>query len=206
MTDDTVPGEPTPLVQPAPTVEVLDRFRGSDLDDLCDAADAGIRDGGGFGWVAPPPRDAMERYWRGVLAVPGRTLVVGRLDGIIGGSAQLVRPTPNNEAQAFSAQLTTFFLAPWARGHGLARMIVETVEGEARQAGFQVLQLDVRETQRAALLLYQRMGYVEWGQNPVYARVRGRTITGRYFYKLLAGPLDDEDGPLGALQPSGTKQ
>lgn len=184
----------TPTVLPAPMVEVLSRFRGADLEDISDAAEAGIRDGGGFGWIAPPLRDSMERYWRGVLAVPGRTLIVGRLDGVIAGSAQLVRPTANNEAQAFSATLTTFFVAPWARGHGLARMIVQAVEDAARDEGFQVLQLDVRETQLAALQLYQRMGYVEWGRNPVYARVGGRTVTGRYFYKLLVDLPDQGDG------------
>jgi hypothetical protein len=34
------------------------------------------------------------------------------------GSAQLVRPPRNNEAQAFSAQITHAFIAPYARGHG----------------------------------------------------------------------------------------
>ncbi len=47
-------------------------------------------------------RDVMETYWRGVLLVPERTLFVGRLDGVIAGSAQLVRPPRNNEAQAHS--------------------------------------------------------------------------------------------------------
>ncbi len=35
--------------------------------------------------------------------MPERLLFVGRLDGIIVGSAQLVRPPRNNEAQAFAA-------------------------------------------------------------------------------------------------------
>lgn len=48
-------------------VEEIDRFRASDLEDLCDATDAAIKDGGGFGWVDPPDRAAMERYWKGVL-------------------------------------------------------------------------------------------------------------------------------------------
>ena len=37
-----------------------------------------------------------------MLLVPERRLVVGRLDGIIAGSAQLSRAPRNNEAQAFA--------------------------------------------------------------------------------------------------------
>ena len=75
--------------------------------------------GGGFGWLAPPPRDVMEAYWRGTRLVPGRTVIVGRLDGVIAGSAQLNRPRANAEAHSFSVDVTTFFVAPWARGHAL---------------------------------------------------------------------------------------
>ena len=170
---------------PATAVERLTELRGADLHDLCDATDAAIVEGGGFGWVTPPPRDRMERYWQGVLAVPGRTLFVGRLDGVIAGSAQLARPSRNNEARAFTAYLTTSFVAPWGRGHGLARRIVEAVENEARADGYQVLQLDVRETQLAAIRLYETLGYVYWGTNPHYAQVDGRSIAGHYYYKLL---------------------
>lgn len=169
-------------------VNPLTSFRASDLHDLCDAADLAIKEGGGFGWVEPPERSKMERFWHGVLAVPGRTLLVGRLDGVIGGSAQLVRPSTNAEARAFSAYLTTHFVAPWARGHGLARMLVDAVEALAVEEGYDVLQLHVRESQEAALQLYHTMGYVYWGKNPFYARVHGQTIAGLYFYKLLREP------------------
>ncbi len=175
----------THQLPPSVTVEVLKEFRGADLHDLCDAADLAILEGGGFGWVEPPPRDVMERYWHGVLAVPGRTLIVGRLDGMIAGSGQLVRPSKNNEARSFAAYLTTTFVAPWARGHGLARRLIESIEAAAEAGGFEVLQLHVRATQDAAIRLYESLGYVYWGTNPFYARVRGTTIAGRYYYKLL---------------------
>src|SRR3546814_5322599 len=107
--------------------------------------------GGGFGWLSPPPRQAMEAYWQGVLLVPERELFVGRLDGTIAGSAQLVRPPRNNEAQSLTAHLTTFFVAPWARGHGLAPALVARVEEAARMAGLRVLTPDVREPQTRAI-------------------------------------------------------
>jgi hypothetical protein len=29
------------------------------------------------------------------------------------------------------------------------------------------------------------MGYIRWGTHPAYARVRGQTVAGHYYYKLL---------------------
>jgi ribosomal protein S18 acetylase RimI-like enzyme len=174
-------------VPPAPTigVERLLSFTEGDLADLCDAAEDAIEAGGGFGWLKPPPRHVMESYWQGVLLVPGRELFVARLDGVIAGSAQLVHPPKNNEAQAFAAHLTTSFVAPWARGHGLARALLTAVEQEAIDCGYQVLKLDVRETQAAAIALYESRGYVRWGVDPYYAQVEGKVIRGFYYYKTL---------------------
>jgi ribosomal protein S18 acetylase RimI-like enzyme len=170
---------------PKTAVEQLEAFHGTDLEDLCDAAVAAIKAGGGFGWLNAPPRHIMEAYWRGVLLVPERRLFVARLDGTICGSVQLLRPPRNNEAQAFAAQLMSNFIAPWARGHGLARMMVITVEEEARRAGFAILNLDVRDTMTAAIQLYESLGYIRWGTHPAYARVEGEIIPGHFYYKRL---------------------
>ncbi len=168
------------------TAERLEQFSGTDLHDLCDAAAAAIDDGGGFGWLVAPRRDVFERYWSGVVLVPERTLFVGRVDGTIGGAAQLQRPPRNNEAQAHVATLTGMFVAPWARGRGMARAIVLAIEAGAREAGFKVINLDVRETQVNAIKLYETLGYHRWATHPHYAIVDGRMITGHYFTKLLS--------------------
>ena len=110
--------------------------------------------------------------------MPERQLYIARLDGMIVGSAQLVRPPRNNEAQAFAATLMHAYIAPYARGHGLARLMTGGVEDGARALGYHVLNLDVRETQTAAIRLYEGLGYDRWGEHPCYARVRGQTIRG----------------------------
>jgi ribosomal protein S18 acetylase RimI-like enzyme len=167
------------------SVEKLDGFSGADLEDLCEATEAAIEEGGGFGWVKKPPRETLEKYWRGFLLVPGRTLFVARLDGVVAGSAQLIRPPRNNEAQAFSAQMMSAFVAPWARGHGLARGLLAAVEQAARRAGVAILNLDIRDTQKAAIQLYESAGYTRWGTHPAYARVAGRIVPGHYYFKRL---------------------
>jgi ribosomal protein S18 acetylase RimI-like enzyme len=167
-------------------VERVRAFDGTDLEDLCEATVAAIEDGGGFGWIKAPARQVLENYWNGVLLVPERSLYVARLNGTICGSVQLVAPPRNNEAQSFAAQLTGNFLAPWSRGHGLARRMVEAVEEGARQAGFAILNLDVRATQEVAIGLYEAMGFQRWGTHPAYARVDGKVIPGHYYFKRLS--------------------
>lgn len=162
-----------------------DTLKGADLEDLCDATEKAIEDGGGFGWLRVPSRETLERYWQGVLANPTRRLFVARLDGVIAGSAQLTKPTRNNEAQAFAAHLMSAFITPWARGHGLARQLTERVEAAARRESVAVLKLDVRETQSAAIRLYDSMGYTRYAIDPVYARVGGEFVRGFYYAKVL---------------------
>ncbi len=155
------------------------------LRELCKAASAAILDGAGFGWLRPPPQQDFERYWRGVVLVPERTLFVGRLDGVIGGSVQLVSPPPQKEAWAFSCLIDTHFVAPWARGHGMARMLLERAEEDARARGFEAVNLSVRETQGAAMKLYESLGFKRWGTHPKYALVDGKTVAGHYYCKEL---------------------
>lgn len=175
----------TDLTKPKISAELIEKLSHADLQDLCDATAAAIEKDGGFGWVTVPERDVLQRYWQGVLAVPMRDVFVARLDGAIAGTAQLIRYPANNQAQSFSAQLTTFFVAPWARGHGLSEAVIELVEDHAKKLGLHVINLDVRETQLAAIKLFRRMGYTQWGMNPYYAMINERSVPGYFFHKVI---------------------
>jgi len=171
---------------PVITVEVLtDALPVNDLNDLCDATDAAIKGGGGFGWLDLPPREVLERHWQGVIAMPLRYLLVARLDGVICGTCQLIKPSAQNEAQKNSIQLTTHFISPWARGHGLARKLLIMAEELAVEQECHILNLDVRESQIAAISLYESHGYTRYGAHPYYAQIDGETIKGFYYTKLL---------------------
>jgi len=167
------------------SVEIAVELDDQEIADLCEATNAAIIEGGGFGWVQSQDRALLARHFRGVMLVPDRALFVARLDGNVVGSAQLVRPPRNNEAQAFAAQLTHAYIAPYARGFGLARQLVERVEEYAAAAGMRVLNLDVRATQASAIALFEGLGYSRWGSHPAYARVDGRTVEGHFYFKLL---------------------
>lgn len=171
--------------QPQVAVERVTALDAAELEHLCDATDAAILDGNGFGWLRPPPRERLEAYYRGVLIVPERELFAGRLDGSIVASAQLWRAPRNNEALGFAGTLTAHWVAPWARGHGLARMLLGAVEERAAALGLSHLKLDVRETQEAAIQLYEANGYDHWGTLPAYALVDGALVAGRFYVKRL---------------------
>ena len=66
-------------------------------------------------------------------------------------------------------------------------MIAEGVEHHARKHNVRILNLDVRETQEAAIALYRSLGYQEIGRHPHYARVNGLYVAGLYFWKDLGG-------------------
>jgi RimJ/RimL family protein N-acetyltransferase len=167
------------------SVERVTELSDHDMAELCEATDAAIIEGGGFGWIEPQGRAALERHFRGALLVPERELFIARLDSLVVGSAQLVRPPRNNEAQAIGATLTHAYIAPYARGHGLARLMIQRAEERAAALGHRVLNLDVRETQETAIAVFEGLGYIRWGTHPAYARVRGQTVAGHYYYKLL---------------------
>ena len=48
-----------------------------------------------------------------------------------------------------------------------------------------MLNLDVRETQEAAIRLYELLGYERWGVHPDYAFVRGQVVRGFFYCKRL---------------------
>ena len=76
-------------------------------------------------------------------------------------------------------------VAPWARGHGLAQMIVAEAEALAKTKGFLMINLDVRATQTRAIQSFEARGFSRYAVNEHYARVDGAYVTGYYFHKEL---------------------
>ena len=165
--------------------EICKSLNKVDLQELCDATEEAILDGGGFGWISPPSVKMLQNYWKGVLLIPERVLIIGKLDNVLAGSVQIIKPAKNNEAQAHSCILSTFFFAPWARGFGLAKAVFQKAESEAKLDGFKVMNLEVRETQQRAIQLYEQAGFIKSGVNPKAVFINGKYIAGYYYYKEL---------------------
>jgi len=169
-------------------VEKLSEFKNTDLDDICDATESTILDNKdsfniGLNRSEPPVRERLEQYWNGVLLVPQRELIVGRLDDTISASIQLIKPNPNNQTSSFSCSVDQHFVAPWARGHGLAKELLKAAEKEAKDQGHTVIRLRVNATLENAVKLYESFGFKRWGTLEKYEIIDGKMTPGHFFYK-----------------------
>ena len=166
-------------------VEGLNSISETDLADLCNITEQAIKAGGGFGWLTIPPIETLKKYWNGLILIKSNILIVGRLNGSIAGASQISFNPPNNEAQKNISKIQTHFVVPWARGYGLAKAMIDKAIEISRENNKKSIQLDIRETQSAAIKLFENKGFLKWGENPSYAFVNGTRIKGYYYYKDL---------------------
>ena len=166
-------------------IEQLEKLNSKDLYELCDATEATMLDTNGFSigftkW-SPPLRHELESYFKGVMLIPERKLFVGRVDGTIAGSLQLITPHRSNQTSNFAASIDNHFVAPWARNIQLARKLIEHAEQYAKNENFLLIKLSVRENREAAIELYEKCNYKKWGYLSHY-EFNGSEIVGGYFY------------------------
>ena len=167
------------------SVDTLSHLSEVDLADLCNITEQAISAGGGFGWLRVPTREILNEYWKKITDDNLNNLVVGRLNGVIAGTLQLSYEAPNIESRKNIAQIKRQFVAPWARGYGLAKSMIDFTERFAKEENIKSIQLAVRETQDAAIQLFVSKKYLKWGENPFYSYINGSFVKGIYFYKNL---------------------
>jgi ribosomal protein S18 acetylase RimI-like enzyme len=167
------------------SVDSLKNLSEVDLADLCSITEQAINAGGGFGWLRVPTREVLNEYWRKITEDKLSYLIVGRLKGVIAGTLQLSYEAPNIESRKNIAQIKRHFVAPWARGYGLAKSMIDFSEQKAKEDNIKSIQLAVRETQDAAVQLFSSKNYKIWGENPYYAFINGSFVKGIYFFKNL---------------------
>ena len=97
------------------------------------------------------------------LAAPEVRFFVARLDGQAVGCGALVLGASGQ------AELKRMFVDPVARGRGVGRAILQTIEETARRERVRLIQLETGVSNREALGLYRRCGYGERGPFATYA-------------------------------------
>ena len=167
------------------SVDIITSLSEVDLADLCNITEQAISAGGGFGWLRVPTREILNSYWKKITEDKLTNLVVGRLNGVIAGTLQLTYEAENIESRKNIAQIKRHFVAPWARGYGLAKSMIDFSEERAKENNVKSIQLAVRDTQDAAVRLFSNKGYKVWGENPYYAFINGSFNKGIYFFKNL---------------------
>ncbi len=106
---------------------------------------------------------AMPKAGAAELGPPHGAFIVGYRDGqpSCGGVKRL---------DAEHCELKRMFVAPAARGQGVARRLLNALQDAARELGYLVARLDTGPRQPAARHLYESEGFVEIGNfngNPV---------------------------------------
>lgn len=157
------------------------------LDDLTRLMRDAVEGGASLGFVVPLDDAYIRAYWQGVIAKVEKgtkVLLVARNDaGIVVGSAQLDTDTMPNGAHRAEVQKVAVLRS--ARGQGVGRQLMLAIEQAARQAGRTLLVLDTR-LGNVAEQMYRKLGYVEVGVIPAYARkTDGGFSDTIFFYRTL---------------------
>jgi GNAT superfamily N-acetyltransferase len=123
--------------------------------DLVAALLADLDERYGPGDFAPVP---PERF-----AAPHGAFVVAYLDGDAVGCGGLFR------VDGATAELKRMFVAPAARGRGVARAVLGALEERAAGLGYERLRLETGNRQPEAIALYRSAGYTDIDPYPPYA-------------------------------------
>lgn len=157
------------------------------IPDLCEVLADCVNGGASVGFMHPyTPADA-EPYWRSVAdaVADGATLLfVAELENKIVGTVQVgAAQMPN---QPHRGDLKKLLVHRSARGHGLARLLMEAAEREAARHGKTILVLDTA-TGSDAEAIYPRLGWERVGVIPDYALwPEGGLCATTIFYKRVA--------------------
>lgn len=148
---EPAPEQSQPPASPQPTVPRLRRMRWWDIDRVAEL-DTVL-----FG----PDTWTPEFFWSQLASPVARmTIAVEVGDGLCGYVGVSVAGP--------QADILTIGTAPSAQGRGLGRRLLSHAADCARDAGAEVLHLDVAADNTAALGLYQSFGFDELGRRPAY--------------------------------------
>ena len=106
---------------------------------------------------------------------PAGWLLIARLDGRAIGCGALKRIDDS------TGEIKRMWIAPEARGLGMARRLLEALENHARQSGMTRVVLDTNRTLKEAQALYRKTGYRE------IARYNDNPYADFFFEKELGG-------------------
>jgi acetyltransferase len=130
--------------------------------------------------------EALEQAYRSVvqsLNEKDRVLVVAERGGEVVGMAQIARSSADNARHR--AEVQRVAVAADARGAGVGRLVMETVEDEARKRGLTLLWLTTHADTEACAF-YEAVGYTQLGVMPHYsARPDGELAPGAFYYREL---------------------
>jgi GNAT superfamily N-acetyltransferase len=166
------------------------RLAAADVHEQLDALAAVLHDcvagGASVSYMAPFSHEQARSAFEGFASEveQGRRLLLAAFaDGDLVGTVQVILALPPN--QPHRAEIAKLLVHRSARGRGIARLLMERAEAEARAEGKTLLVLDA-VTGGDAARLYDRLGWTTVGVIPGYALYPdGRPCDTTYFWKSL---------------------
>lgn len=156
------------------------------LDGLADVLHDCVAGGASVSYMAPFSRDDARDAFEGFVAEAeqGRRLILAAFDdGTLVGTVQVLVSLPPN--QPHRGEIAKLLVHRSARGRGVARLLMEQAEAEARAEGKTLLVLDA-VTGGDAARLYDRLGWTTVGVIPDYALYPdGRPCDTTVFWKRI---------------------
>lgn len=158
----------------------IHRLASTDLHEQLDALAAVLHDcvtgGASVSYLAPFSHEQARGAFDTAAAEveQGRRLLLAAFaDGALVGTVQVILALPPN--QPHRGEVAKLLVHSAARGRGLARMLMERAEAEARAEGKTLLVLDT-VTGSTAERLYERLGWIRVGVIPGYALYPDRRL------------------------------
>jgi GNAT superfamily N-acetyltransferase len=166
------------------------RLDGTQAREQLDALAAVLHDcvagGASVNYLEPFSHDDARRAFDGFVAdvEHGRRVLLAAFAGAeLVGTVQVILPVQPN--QPHRADIGKLLVHRSARGHGVAQLLMERAEVEARVEGRTLLVLDT-VTGSTADRLYRRLGWNELGVVPDYALYPdGRFCDATFFWKRI---------------------
>jgi len=156
------------------------------LDGLAAVLADCVAGGASVSYMAPFTHDdarAAFDVWATEVEANRRLLLAAFIDGNVVGTVQVVFALPPN--QPHRADIAKLLVHRAARRRGVAELLMEHAEVEARREGKTLLVLDT-VTGDAAERLYERLGWTRVGVIPNYALYPdGRPCATTVFWKAL---------------------
>ena len=156
------------------------------LDELASVLADCVAGGASVSYMAPFSHEQARDAFEGVAAEveQGRRLLLAAFaEGELVGTVQVILALPPN--QPHRGEIAKLLVHRSARKRGIARMLMEHAESEARAEGKTLLVLDT-VTGDAAERLYSRLGWTRVGVIPGYALYPdGRPCDTTVFWKAL---------------------
>ncbi|KAJ7224859.1 acyl-CoA N-acyltransferase [Mycena haematopus] len=143
-------------------------------------------------FIPPLKRDVMIDWWKERVrdVIDGKRIIIMALADNAEGQQQLagyvVLYRPLTETGPFRGGVEKLLVSPNFRRRGLARILMEKLEEEAKIHGQTLLLLDT-ETGSPAETVYPKLGYIKLGVIPNYgvSPADSSLIAGTFFWKQL---------------------